>query len=307
MELRQLESFLAVVEEGQFARAARRLFLSPPAVTGHIRRLEREIGMPLLERSPLALTPAGERLIPHARAVVEAARQASDAVHDLRAGNACVPLRVGVMAPGSAELTPAVLRAFRQAHPGIRLTVESLSFTEYVTPLLDRRVDVAFVRPAPEDERLAVEPLTVEPRMIIAPTACEIADAEQVRVADVLELSYVSLPETTPRRFAEYGYLMAVRGGVPPRRGSDQVRSAQDLLTSVAAGQGVACTLHSFGRYYRWPGVRCVPVLDAPWEASVLATRRDDRRPEVRAIRSLAVTLARDLGPALVPTPTLSA
>ena len=301
VELRQLESFLAVVEEGQFARAARRLFLSPPAVTGHIRRLEREIGTPLFHRSPLMLTPAGKRLISHARAVVEAARAASNAVRDVGCGNGTA-LRVGVMAPGSAELTPALLRTFRQSHPQIRLTVQSLSFTEYVTPLLDRRIDVAFVRPAPDDERVAAEPLTVEPRAILAPVSCEIADAEEVRLEDVLDLKFVRLPEATPRAFVEYGYLMPARGGLRPRRGTDQARSAQDLVTSVAAGQGVGCTLSSFGRFYRWPGVRCVPIVDAPWQASVLATRRDDRRPEVRALRSLAAMLARDVGPSLVPT-----
>jgi DNA-binding transcriptional LysR family regulator len=306
VELRQLESFLAVVEEGQFARAARRLFLSPPAVTGHIRRLEREIGMPLLQRTPLMLTPAGERLIPHARAVVEAARAASDAVRGLRAESGSV-LRVGVMAPGSAELTPAVLRAFRQTHPEIRLTVESLNFTEYVTPLLDRRIDVAFVRPAPDDDRVLVDPLNVEPRALIAPACCEVADAEELRVADVLDLSFVSLPEATPRTFVEYGYLTEARGGLRPRRGTDEVRCAQDLVTSVAAGQGVGITLYSFGRFFRWPGVRCIPIVDAPWEASVLATRRGDQRPEVRALRSLAVMLARDIGPALSPATHRSA
>ncbi|RFU41685.1 LysR family transcriptional regulator, partial [Actinomadura logoneensis] len=84
MELRHLASFLAVVEEGQFARAAARLFLSPPAVTAHVRRLERELGVPLLERSPLRLTEAGERLVPHARAALAAADAAADAVADLR-------------------------------------------------------------------------------------------------------------------------------------------------------------------------------------------------------------------------------
>ena len=304
MELRQLESFLAVVEEGQFARAARRLFLSPPAVTGHIHRLEREIGMPLLERSPLALTPAGERLIPHARAVVGAARAAAEAVRDLRAENDTT-LRVGVMAPGAAELTPAVLRAFRHAHPQTRLTVESLSFTEYVTPLLERRIDVAFVRPVPQDERVVAEALTVEPRVMIVPTACEAAGADGLRLADVLDLDFVRLPDATPRAFVEYGYLVPARGGLLPRCGTDQVRSAQDLVSSVAAGQGVGAALYSFGRFYRWPGIRCVPILDAPWEASVLVVRRDDVRPEVQAMRSLAVMLARDLGSALVPVPRL--
>ena len=65
MQLRQLESFLAVVEEGQFARAASRLFLSPPAVTGHIRQLEREIGLPLLQRSPVMLPIPGTSRVKH--------------------------------------------------------------------------------------------------------------------------------------------------------------------------------------------------------------------------------------------------
>jgi LysR family transcriptional regulator, benzoate and cis,cis-muconate-responsive activator of ben and cat genes len=302
VELRQLESFLAVVEEGQFARAASRLFLSPPAVTGHIRQLEREIGMPLLQRSPVMLTPAGERLIPHARAIVGAARAASDAVRDIRTEGSA-PLRVGVMAPGSAELTPAVLRAFRQAQPQTRVTIESLGFTDYITPLLEHRVDAAFVRPAPDDERIAAEVLTVEPRVIIAPAPSELADADVLRLADVLEVDYVRLPESTPRGFVEYAYFAPARNGMSPSVGLDEVRTAQDLLNSVASGQGIGATLHSLGRFYRWPGVRCVPVIDAPWEESVLATRRSDRRPEVQAFRALAVMIARDLGPKLVPIP----
>jgi DNA-binding transcriptional LysR family regulator len=304
VELRQLESFLAVVEEGQFARAASRLFLSPPAVTGHIRQLEREIGLPLLQRSPVMLTPAGERLIPHARAIVGAAKAASDAVRDIRTGGS-TPLRVGVMAPGSAELTPAVLRAFRQAQPQTHLTIESLGFTDYITPLLEHRVDVAFVRPAPDDERIAAEVLTAEPRVIIAPAPSELADADGLRLADVAETAYVRLPDSTPRGFVDYAYLAVARNGMSPPLGLDQVRTAQDLLNCVATGQGIGATLHSLGRFYRWPGVRCVPVIDAPWEESVLATRRNDSRPEVRAFRDLAVLIARDLGPKLVPAPKL--
>src|SRR5262249_38755827 len=127
MELRQLASFLAVVEEGQFARAAVRLFLSPPALTGHIQPLARQLGVQPLDRSPIALPPAGERLVPHARTMLAAANAASDAVTDLRMDGE-MPLRVGVMAPGSAELTPAILRAFHRAAPHTPLSIESVTF-----------------------------------------------------------------------------------------------------------------------------------------------------------------------------------
>jgi DNA-binding transcriptional LysR family regulator len=298
VELRQLASFLAVVEEGQFARAAARLFLSPPAVTGHIQRLERELGVQLLERSPIALTPAGERLVPHARTMLAAANAASDAVTDLH-GDDETPLRVGVMAPGSAELTPAILRAFRKAQPNTPLTVDSLTFAEHTTALTEHRVDVAFIRPAPADERLRVDVLTTEPRVLIVPSAGPVGEADAVRLSDVLDLLFVGIPETVPRVFADYLYFSSARNGTPPRCGVDQALTIQDVLTSVSAGRGTGAALYSFTRLYRWPGISFVPVLDAPWEQSVLASRRSDTRPEVRAFRMLAATLAHDLAPKL--------
>jgi DNA-binding transcriptional LysR family regulator len=298
VELRQLASFLAVVEEGQFARAAARLFLSPPAVTGHIQRLERELGVQLLERSPITLTPAGERLVPHARTMLAAANAASDAVTDLH-NDEETPLRVGVMAPGSAELTPAILRAFRRAQPHTPLTVESLTFAEHTTALTEQRVDVAFVRPPPVDERLRVDVLTTEPRVLIVPSAGPVGEADAVRLSDVLDLVFVGIPENAPRVFTDYLYFASARNGMPPHRGVDEASTIQDVLTSVSAGRGTGAALYSFTRLYRWPGISFVPVLDAPWEQSVLASRRNDTRPQVRAFRTLAATLARDLGPRL--------
>ncbi len=295
MELRQLASFLAVVEEGQFSRAAARLFLSPPAVTGHVQRLERELGVRLLERSPIALTAAGERLVPHARTMLAAANAASDAVADLHDGSGG-PLRVGVMAPGSAELTPAILRAFRRARPDTALTVVNLDFTEQTTALAEHRVDLAFVRPAPDDERFTADVLTREPRVLVVPSAGPLGAADAVGLADVLELRYVGLPECAPQAFADYLYFASARNGTPPRCGPDLATTIQDVLTSVSAGRANGAALRSFARLYRWPGISFVPVVDAPWEHTVLATRSADPRPEIRAFRMLSVRLARDMG-----------
>jgi LysR family transcriptional regulator, benzoate and cis,cis-muconate-responsive activator of ben and cat genes len=305
VELRQLASFLAVVEEGQFARAATRLFLSPPAVTGHIQRLERELGVQLLERSPIALTPAGERLVPHARTMLAAANAASDAVTDLHTDDRA-PLRIGVMAPGSAELTPAILRAFRKAQPHTPLSVTSLTFAEHTTALTEQRVDVAFVRPPPDDDRILVDVLTTEPRVLIVPAANPVGEADSLVLTDVLDLQYVRLPAGAPRVFTDYLYFSSARNGTPPRCGVDQAMTLQDVLTSVSAGRGTGAGLYSFTRLYHWPGIRFVPVLDAPWEQSALATRRDDPRPEVRAFRTLAAALARELGPRLAAAQDLT-
>ncbi|KAA9159944.1 LysR family transcriptional regulator [Amycolatopsis acidicola] len=291
MDLRRLSSFLAVAEEQHFGRAAARLFLSPSALTGHIQQLERELGARLFHRSPVSLTPAGERFARHARSLLDAVHSATDDV-----AGASQPdvetLRIGIMGHGSAELTPKVIDAFRRARPGIRLALETLTFTEHTSALLSRRVDVAFVRPAVADERIAVDVLSTEQRIIVAPARWELADAPSVRLADVLDLPFVVVPPHTPRPFTDYLYFTEARGGEAPRRSPDHAVTPQEVLTSVSAGRGAGSALSSFARYYPWPGTVSVPVVDAPWEHSVLATRLGDPNPAVRLFRSLATTLA---------------
>ncbi|MFC7340756.1 LysR substrate-binding domain-containing protein [Saccharopolyspora griseoalba] len=303
MDLRRLETLLAVAEEGNFGRAANRLFLSKAAVTEHVKQLERDFGVRLLDRAPVRLTPAGLRLAGHARSLLAAAENAradvADAASRERAG-----LRVGVMGHGSAELTPATLRAFRTAHPEFDLRLVPLDFTEHVSALLEHRVDIAFVRPAPDDERVEVDVLTTERRIVVVPARWDLADAPQVHLADVLDLPFIRLPERTPRPFTDYLYFTAARGGEAPRRAADDAVNPHEVLTAAAAGRGAGSALESFQRFYPWPGTRCVPVVDAPWEHSVLVSRAGDREPAVRAFRDVATGIARELGPGLRLTPT---
>ncbi|MEB3366902.1 LysR family transcriptional regulator [Saccharopolyspora mangrovi] len=302
MELRRLETLLAVAEEGHFGRAAERLFLAKATVTEHVKQLEQDFGVPLLDRSPVRLTAAGHRLARHARTLLTAAEVARADVAETASAQQPGTLRVGVMGHGSAELTPATVQAFRTAHPEVDLRLVPMDFTEHVSALLEHRVDVAFVRPAPEDERVEIDVLTTERRIVVVPARWELADAPEVHLIDVLDLPFVRLPERTPRPFTDYLYFTAARGGEAPRRGDDAV-TPHEVLAAAAAGRGAGSALESFQRFYPWPGTRCVPVVDAPWEHSVLVSRAGDASPEVRAFRTLAAGLARELGPGLRLTP----
>ena len=208
------------------------------------------------------------------------------------------PLRVGVMAPGAAELTPAILRTFRNAQPQTRLMVQSLTFMEHTSAVVEHLVDVAFVHPAPQDERITADVLLREPCVIITPTASELSDADGLHLCDVLDLDYVGMPESTPQVLTDFASCAPARNGAPARWSPDRVTTGPDAVTNVAAGLGFTATLSCFTRFYRSPGIRFIPVLDAPWEASVLISRsepprlsRSDsagrpRRPGIRAVRS---------------------
>ncbi|MFE1772684.1 LysR family transcriptional regulator [Streptomyces sp. NPDC059008] len=298
MDLRLLSSFLAVVEEGHFKRAAARLFLSPPAVTQHVRQLESELGTRLLHRNPVSPTRAGARLAGHARTLLAAANAALDDIAEvIRAPQDEVtrPLRIGIMGHGSAELTPAAINAYRRARPGVPVELRQLNFTEHVTALTEDRVDVAFVRPAPDDERVVADMLTTEQRIVAVPEASAIADAreEGVRVADIVDLPFVRVPGHTPAPFTDYLYF----AHEAQRRSPDCALTPHEVLTGVITGRAAGSGLKSFARYYAWPGAAFVPVLDAPWESSYLAVRADDADPEVKIFRALTMALAPELRP----------
>ncbi|MFE0100117.1 LysR family transcriptional regulator [Streptomyces sp. NPDC059009] len=307
LDLRLLSSFLAVVEEGHFGRAAARLFLSPPAVTQHVRRLETDLGAVLLDRSasPVVPTPAGVRLAGHARVLLAASNAAVADLADMAEGASHRhggrgpsperPLRVGIMGHGSAELTPAAINAYRRARPDVPVVTRQLDFTEHVSALVEDRVDVAFVRPDPDDERIAVDVMTTEQRIVAVPARSPLADARKggATVADIAELPFVRLPRHTPRTFTDYLYF----DQEAQRRSTEYAVTPQEVLTGVVTGRAAGSGLWSFARYYAWPGATFVPIVDAPWESSYLAVRAGDDSSEVRIFRALAVALARELGP----------
>ncbi len=119
-----LECFLAVVDAGGVSKAAERLGLSQPAVSQRIKRLEDEVGRRLIRRetSGERLTPEGNALLPHARAVSQALADAEEHVrHPLLTGS----VRLGVVEDIAGSSLPDLLGRFRLLHPGVRLEVET--------------------------------------------------------------------------------------------------------------------------------------------------------------------------------------
>jgi DNA-binding transcriptional LysR family regulator len=115
VEIRQLAYFVTVAEELSFERAAQRLHIVQPAVSQQVRRLERELGVQLLDRSSrhVRLTSAGERLLPEARAVLAAAGRTRQIAASIAAG-ADGLLRVGT-SQGLGERLDQILEELRRA------------------------------------------------------------------------------------------------------------------------------------------------------------------------------------------------
>ncbi|MEV7602304.1 LysR family transcriptional regulator [Kitasatospora sp. NPDC089797] len=155
MELRQLQYFVTVAHQGNFTRAAELLHLSQPGVSAQIRRLERELGHQLLDRSgrTVRLTRVGEAVLPHARAALaaaEAARRAAREFDGLRRGR----VRLGMVAGAALTPPPALgtfpglattLAAFRQEHPGIDFALAEDSTARLIGALREGRLDLGVI------------------------------------------------------------------------------------------------------------------------------------------------------------------
>jgi DNA-binding transcriptional LysR family regulator len=170
MTLRQLAYFVAVVEERSFTAAAARMLVSQPALSHQIKALEGSAGGALLERLPRDARPTelGERLLPHARATVAAADQATAAaraVGRLEAGE----LRVGALLSVALGIVPPAIRAWRRAHPRVR--VELLEFAHVdalATALADGRADLA-IGPPPSGWQGAARSIGAEELVLVLP------------------------------------------------------------------------------------------------------------------------------------------
>jgi DNA-binding transcriptional LysR family regulator len=119
VDLRQLEFFVAVADERHFGRAAEGLFVGQPAISQGVRRLERTVGVDLFDRTgrQIRLTPAGERFLPHARAVLAAAASARTAAAEIAAGARTV-LTVGTCT-GLGDHIHRVLELFAAVQPDV--------------------------------------------------------------------------------------------------------------------------------------------------------------------------------------------
>jgi DNA-binding transcriptional LysR family regulator len=170
MDLRQLEYFVAVARHRHFGRAAEAAYVSQPALSQQVRRLEAELGIALLRRTSrgVELTPAGADLLVRAEAILADVAQARGAM-DEHAG--VVRGAVGVAATPDALRLPDALAAFHRDHPGVRLALRHASASEALALLRRGAVDLAVLSVGPEaTDGLHATPLAEESlRAIAAP------------------------------------------------------------------------------------------------------------------------------------------
>ncbi|TNC23510.1 LysR family transcriptional regulator [Amycolatopsis alkalitolerans] len=195
MELRQLEYFVTVAEEGSFTRAAEKVHVAQPGVSAQIRRLEREFGQELLDRSgrSVRLTEVGTAVLPYARAALAAVAGARLAVDELT-GLVRGHVAVGMVTSHGVDL-PGLLARFHRDHPAVEITLTEGNSDVLAASLRDGRLDAAIVSlgTAPPAD---LDHLVVTDEAITAAVAVdhELARHHEITLDDLRDRSLICLP-----------------------------------------------------------------------------------------------------------------
>jgi DNA-binding transcriptional LysR family regulator len=186
MEITQLEFFLSVVEEGSFSKAATRVYRTQPAVSIAIKRLEEEVGAPLLDRSQRSptLTEAGELVHEYARRIISLRDQAREVVAELRTlerGR----VRIGANESTSLYLLPELILAFRKRHPRVKVEISRHISERLPREVLDHNIDLALMAFEPTDPELIAFPVHRDDLVLIMSPRHALARRDSVAVKEL--------------------------------------------------------------------------------------------------------------------------
>ena len=243
LDLKRLRVLAEVVRQGSFSAAAEVLYLSQSAVSQQVATLEREIGMPLLERTSEGpkLTDAGRTLVRHAEAAIARLEEAEHEVAAI-AGLEGGELRVASFPTASATLLMRALAEFRASHPNVRLTVTEAEPEDSLPRLRAADVDLALVfdytslPPEGGDRDVERELLLTESMYLALPRDHPLADADRVRLAELADEPWLS--GVRPSSCGEVIVKACRDAGFEPRIAfeSDEYQVLQGY---VAAGLGL--------------------------------------------------------------------
>ncbi|MBV9007461.1 MAG: LysR family transcriptional regulator [Solirubrobacterales bacterium] len=283
MELRHLRYFIAVAEERHFGRAAARLHIAQAPLSQQIRRLEAELGEPLLYRTTrsVELAPAGEVLLERGREILVAVDSAIDDARRAARGE-YGRLAIGFTGSVTYAVLPSLAAALRQELPGVMLDLRGELLTPaQVAQLTAGTLDLGLLRPPVRERDLSTEVLQSEPLIAVLPQSHPLADSDAVPLEQLKDDPFVAYPSHFRSVLHDAVEDACAAHGFKPLA-AHEVAETATLVSFVAAGLGVSLVPASV-RHMTVHGAIYRPLThDTTRVELAVAWRHDDERPVLR-------------------------
>lgn len=241
MEIRQLRYFLAVAEELSFSRAATRLHVSQPPLSMHVKALEEELEVRLLDRTNrgVSLTPAGQVLLDEARAILRRLDQAKTKVQHAGQGEVGT-LSVGFVSIAGYGILPPALKRFRERFPKMDVQLHELTTDAQIRELKAGRLDLGIGLAPVEEAGLAFETVLQDNLLLAAPVRHpSVPRSGPVRLKSLSNEHFIIPPRDVAPGLYDLIISLCRGSGFVPKI-TQHARQMQTVIGLVASGMGLA-------------------------------------------------------------------
>ena len=215
--LKHVLTLVCLAETGSFRRAAERLRLSQPAVSAHIREIERHFGVALVHRTTrqVSFTAEGQAFVARARRALQELDLATQDLHDLAAVHrgsvvvACIP-------PLMSHLIPTILRRIAQSHPAVEVTILDVMSAQVEQLVSHGEADFG-IGPRPSSAVLAFTKMEQDDFVVAVPQGHPLAGAEAVGLEDIAAYPFIAVSRDANARQIIDRALLRLRRPITPR------------------------------------------------------------------------------------------
>jgi DNA-binding transcriptional LysR family regulator len=287
LDIRLVRYFVAVARTRHFGRAAEQLYISQPALSQAIAKLEKSLGVQLLTRDnrSVELTPIGVEFLEKAEELLQCAEGAVAMVHRARRDLGSI-LRVGFI-PGPGSNMSRILEAAEALLPDLTVRVRRLDWLQQETAVVAGEVDAGFARAplsSPELEHMTVER---EGRVLGVSERHPLADRESVSIREIADELVITSQTCPSEAWREYWAVTPRPDGAAVRWGP-AVDTVEEMLEVASRDHGVCITAASIAKGYQHANVSFIPIVDVADTTVELCWLRDNPTPLLALLRRAA-------------------
>jgi len=249
--LQQMEALVCIIEERTFSGAARKMYLTQPSLTKHIRNVEEILGMKILNRRSrgITLTPEGKILYDYAKRILRLREEAKEKIQRVRENEGGNIFICASTIPAT-YLLPRVLNDFRKAHPDIRFYMQNADSNEVIEMITGNRGEIGFAGKDPRSARLHTVALWKDRLVLAVPSDHPFVKRGSVTLSELSQEPFIVRERGSATREVFEGCLRDQKKlTLASFNIISEVGSSEAVKEAVLAGLGVSViSVHAIAR-----------------------------------------------------------